>query len=264
VAAAEGFPVVGAAGGDGTIHEVANGLLRDGPTSAALAVFPIGSANDYAHSLGLEVEWWRRRRTPIELKPVDVGLVKAPDGRQRYFVNTLGLGFSGAVNMESRRVHRLRGLARYCAALIRALVSRFTHPLMKVTVNGQTRTAPTLSFSVALGQREGSFRLSPHAVLDDGLFDFLHAGRVSRWDLVRFFPDMVRGTLPSDHPFLWQGRCREVELESEAPLTVHIDGEFFCLPEQDVRKLEVEILPGRLLVQARVNAVTSPNGPPPS
>jgi hypothetical protein len=55
-----------------------------------------------------------------------------------------------------------------------------------------------------------------------------------------------------------------VELESEAPLTVHIDGEFFCLPEQDVRKLEVEILPGRLLVQARVNAVTSPNGPPPS
>src|SRR5438309_933497 len=50
-AAREGFAVVGAAGGDGTIHEVANGLLREGPTSTALAVFPIGSANDYAHSL---------------------------------------------------------------------------------------------------------------------------------------------------------------------------------------------------------------------
>src|SRR5258707_10954403 len=48
-----GFAVVGAAGGDGTVHEVANGLLRAGRSEAALAVYPVGSANDYAHSLGL-------------------------------------------------------------------------------------------------------------------------------------------------------------------------------------------------------------------
>jgi diacylglycerol kinase family enzyme len=258
LAVADGFPIVGAAGGDGTIHEIVNGLLRNGPTTTALAVFPIGSANDYAHSLGLEVEWWRRRRTKVEVKPVDVGVVRSPDGRQRYFINTLGLGFSGSVNLESRRVHRLRGLARYVLALIRALISRFTHPKMKVTVNGETRTSPTLSLSVALGQREGNFKMSPNALLDDGLFDYLHAGPLSRWDLMRHFPDMIRGTIPTDHPHLWLGRCREMELESEAPLIVHIDGEFFCLPEEDVRKLEVEILPGRLLVQARVAAVALP------
>src|SRR5205085_2805387 len=53
-AARAGFPVVAAAGGDGTVHEVANGLLRADRPDATLAVLPIGSANDYAHSLGLK------------------------------------------------------------------------------------------------------------------------------------------------------------------------------------------------------------------
>src|SRR5689334_15757480 len=48
-----GFALVGAAGGDGTVHEVANGLLRAGETAPPLAIYPIGSANDYAFSLGL-------------------------------------------------------------------------------------------------------------------------------------------------------------------------------------------------------------------
>src|SRR4051812_25953223 len=59
-AAHEGFPTVGAAGGDGTVHEVANGLLRSGRPDVTLAVLPVGSANDYAHSLGLGDSWWRR------------------------------------------------------------------------------------------------------------------------------------------------------------------------------------------------------------
>ena len=59
-AAQNGFSVVAAAGGDGTVHEVANGILRAGRPEIALAIFPIGSANDYAHSLGQDCEWWLR------------------------------------------------------------------------------------------------------------------------------------------------------------------------------------------------------------
>src|SRR2546427_11828619 len=59
-AARAGFAIVGAAGGDGTVHEVANGLLRADGSNTALTVFPIGSANDYAYSLGLETDWWRQ------------------------------------------------------------------------------------------------------------------------------------------------------------------------------------------------------------
>src|SRR5262249_8143684 len=141
--------------------------------------------------------------------------------------------------------------ARYGVAMLRALVGHYTHPLMDVTLDGHTRSVPTLALSIALGQREGNFLLAPRAQLDDGLFDYLHAGPVSRLELLRHVPGMISGRLPHNHPRLWMGRCREVQLTSEAPLTVHIDGEFFCLPADGVRRLEVHLLPGRLRVQRR-------------
>lgn len=94
-AAKNGFAIVAAAGGDGTVHEVANGVLRAGRTEVSLAVFPIGSANDYAHSLGLASEWWLRHDPVAGTRAVDVGLVRTADGRERYFINGLGLGFNG-------------------------------------------------------------------------------------------------------------------------------------------------------------------------
>jgi diacylglycerol kinase family enzyme len=247
-AAREGFPLVGAAGGDGTLHEVANGLLRAPDKSAALAVYATGSANDYSHSLGLAPEWWTRTDLAVTVRPVDVGLAQVPGGRERYFINVLGLGLNGAVNLESRRIRLLRGLPRYGLALLRTLWSHFRHPLMTVTTDGAARTVPTLALSVALGRREGNFLVAPRALLDDGLFDYLHAGPVSRWELIRHVPALVSGGLPTDHPRLWLGRCRDVTLTSEAPLTVHVDGEFFALPAEDVRRLEVHILPGKLRV----------------
>jgi diacylglycerol kinase family enzyme len=251
VAAGAGVPLVGAAGGDGTIHEVANGLLRAERADTALAVYPIGSANDYAHSLGLTEGWWERSDRSVALRPVDVGLVCGANGRQRYFINALGIGFTGAVNLESRRVGRLRGLTRYLAGLLRALRYHYHFPVMTITLNGEVRTQPTLSLSLGIGQREGNFLLAPRAVLDDGFFDYLHAGRLTRWQLLSLVPAGIRGRLPDDHPGYRMGRCREVKLSSEAPLTVHGDGEFFCSPEDDVRALEVGILSGRLRVQAR-------------
>jgi diacylglycerol kinase family enzyme len=250
-AAEEGFPLVGAAGGDGTLHEVSNGLLRADRPETGLAVYPTGSANDYAYTLGLEAGWWERPNPAVELHAVDIGLAEAPGGRRRYFVNALGLGLNGAVNLESRRIHRLRGLARYGCAMALSLWRHFTHPLMTVTVDGTTRQVPTLALSVALGRREGNFLLAPAAELDDGLFDYLHAGPVSRWELLRYVPALIAGGLPHDHPRLWMGRGRLVQLTSEAALTVHVDGEFFTMPEEDVRSLEVRILPGRLRVQRR-------------
>jgi diacylglycerol kinase family enzyme len=249
-AAQEGFPLIGAAGGDGTLHEVANGLLRVPDSPAALAVYPTGSANDYAYSLGLPPEWWAAPDFAVTVRPVDVGLARAPDGRERHFLNALGLGLNGAVNLESRRIRRLRGLPRYGLALLRTMWSHFNHPVMTVTLDGTARTAPTLAFSVALGCREGNFLLAPHAQLDDGYFDYLHAGPVPRWELLRYVPALIAGGLPDNHPRLWQGRCRAVRLTSEAPLIAHVDGEFFTLPEDGIRKLDVRMLAGRLRVQA--------------
>jgi diacylglycerol kinase family enzyme len=250
-ASRSGFAVVGAAGGDGTVHEVANGLLEAERRDVVMAVYPIGSANDYAASLGLDAGWWQHPDASVGVRAVDVGLITAPGGRRRYFVNGVGLGFNGAVTRESRRIRCLRGLALYGCAVLRALWFHFDHPVMTIAFDDQVRTTPTLALTVSLGRREGSFPLTPQAELDDGLFDYVHAGALKRWEVVRYLPQMATGRLPANHPSLWLGRCKTVRVTSPSPLTVHTDGEFFCLPEDDIRELEIRLLPRIFPVQGR-------------
>jgi diacylglycerol kinase family enzyme len=250
-AAVEGFPIVGAAGGDGTVHEVGNGLVRSGRSDVILAVLPVGSANDYAHSLGLDTDWWRKDDPAITVRPLDVGVVRS-GARERHFLNGLGLGFNGAVTLESRKIQRLQGLLLYGLAFVRAFLFHYRAVPMTVRLdNEEPRTGPTLALSLAIGRREGNFIVAPSAVLDDGLFDFIHVGNLRRRDVIAFVPGLISGGLRTDHPIVRVGRCRQASVRSTEPLTVHIDGEFFCRPEDDVRDLEIECLPRRLRVFTR-------------
>src|SRR5262245_12305989 len=196
-AATAGFGVVAAAGGDGTVHEVANGILRADRPDVALMVVPMGSANDYAASLDLG---GRPAHRALAARPVDVGTVRAPGGRQRYFVNGLGVGLNGAITLESRKIRHLRGVALYSLAMLRALCYRFRCPEMNIAFDDVVRRTPTLALTVNIGQREGNFVMTPDAVLDDGLFDYVHAGRLRRWEMLRFLPAMITGKLPENHP----------------------------------------------------------------
>jgi diacylglycerol kinase family enzyme len=244
-AADAGFERVVAAGGDGTVHEVANGLLASGNRDVIFAVWPMGSANDYAHSLGVT----GGPAQVTQIRAVDVGRVEAPGGRSRYFVNGLGIGFNGAVTLEARKINWLRGIPLYSLAVLKAMVRHFNKPMMRVEFGQRLRETPTLALTINIGQREGGFPITPNAELTDELFDTMHAGPVSRWDLLRHFPNLVRGTLPADHPRMWLDRCRRVAVESTEPMRVHVDGEFFYQPEDKVERLEVTLLPGRLRVE---------------
>jgi diacylglycerol kinase family enzyme len=230
------------------VHEVACGLLTADRPDVRFGVIPLGSANDYAYSLKKS----QTAREPAGQTgwAVDVGVVRGDGGRESFFVNTLGLGFSGAVTIESRRIRRLGGLALYGLAFLRALWGRYSLPRMEIALDDKVRQGPTLSFTVALAHREGGFVVAPHAVLDDGEFDYLLAGALSRWKVLRYLPTLAGGgDLPAADPEILRGRCRRARVESEQPLTVHVDGEFFCLPEDNVRRLEIELLPRRLHVE---------------
>ncbi len=247
-AAQDHFGIVAAAGGDGTVHEVANGILRAGRSDVAFGVIPIGSANDYAYSL--DQEPGKAAAGPLggRVRTVDVGLTEDAAGRSRYFVNSLGLGLGGAVTLESRRIHRLQGLALYGLATLRALWYHYACPVMHFTIDGTDWQAPTLLLSVGLGKREGGFVLAPRAELGDGLFEYLHAGKLSRWEVLRFLPRLAAKGPPDDHPQVRTGRCRDLRLRSECPLTIHLDGEFFSRPGDDVRSIHVRLLPAALRV----------------
>jgi len=245
-AAEEGYSTIAAAGGDGTAHDVANGILRS-EKDAVFAVVPIGSANDYAHSVTRQ--FGRGTLTDDSFHAVDVGVVTATDGRQKFFIEGIGLGLAGLVTIESRKIERLQGLALYGLAAWRALSQHASPPSMEIQEDdGASETHPTLMLSLLLGRREGNFLLAPDAVLDDGLFDVAHARNLSRWQAMRMLPRLALCGPPSSHPELRLGRCQTMRVRSDAPLAAHTDGELFCTPEDDVRELEIRILPKRLRV----------------
>jgi diacylglycerol kinase (ATP) len=208
-------------------------------------VAPIGSANDYAYSLSHD-----GCPHPYSIREVDVGVVRDAQGRQRFFVCCLGLGLNGAVTLESRRIKHLQGVALYGLATVRALWYHYACPEMSITMDGGlTWSEPTLMLSVLLGQREGNLVLAPQAKLDDGYFDYVQAGQLSRAEVLYFLPRLALAGPPRVHAKVRQGHCRNLNLRSATPLICHIDGEFFCRPEDHVRGLDIYLLPRKLRAQ---------------
>lgn len=250
-AAADGCTTVIAAGGDGTVHEVATGLLQSDRPEVVFGVWPVGSANDYAYALGVGRDWPLddAKRRAMVVRAVDVGRVTG-GGRAKFFINGLGVGFNCAVTLESRHVPRLTGMALYGVAFVQAVRKHFVSPVCSVTLDGATADWPTLAFTLSLGKREGGFRVTPAASLDDGLFDYVHAGGLTRWQALTMLPKIATGTLTADNSLIHVGQCRTAAVRSAEPLRVHVDGEFFCLDADGVRAIEIELLPRRLRVLA--------------
>jgi diacylglycerol kinase family enzyme len=249
----EGARAVIAAGGDGTAHEVLNGIMSAGNPHVAFSILPLGSANDAAFSLGLLA---KAQPAP---RRVDVGLVQG-GARRRFFGCCLGLGLNGAVTVESRKVRRLQGVLLYGLATLRALVHYYHAPPMTLTLDdAEPWTTPTLLFSVLIGKREGGFVMAPRAEMDDGLFDFLHAGPLSRWQITRLLPRLALFGAPKQYPLVRQGRCQSIHVHSTAPLMVHVDGELFCLPEDDARELSIAMLPRAITVAPVATLLATPD-----
>ena len=133
-AAREGWPAVVAVGGDGTVHEVVNGLMRaaNGGPSVPLGIVGVGSGNDFARLAGVPTDaaWAVRRLTEAEPRPVDVGRVG-----DEWFSNGVGIGLDARVAIEVDRRRRFRGLAMYLHALA-GVLRAFRPPRMTVELDG--------------------------------------------------------------------------------------------------------------------------------
>ncbi len=244
----DGFLLIVAAGGDGTIHEVANGLLTAANHDAVLGVIPLGSANDFAFALDLNHDWWRNDVDFSHIRKVDVGKISDGEGREEYFVNCLGIGFNCAVTTEARKIRWLRGLPLYGLALFRAMMKHFSPTEMDLVFDEHIVSCRTLALSIAIGPREGNFIIAPNAKLDDGLFDYLHVEDISRLKLLRYSPRLIKGNLPENDGQLHIGRCATIDVKSKQPLAIHADGEFFCQSGDRISEVTVTLLPSALKV----------------
>jgi diacylglycerol kinase family enzyme len=212
----QGFDTIIAAGGDGTIHEILNGVLRSQSHGVRMAILPMGTANDYAYSLAQ-----RPRVQERFTQWVDVGAMTC-NGQQRYFANVAGVGFPGRAAELARGMKRLPARLRYTLAILRCMGASYrTDP---VRIDAQEPSS-YLMISAAIGMREGSYPLTPDAKLDDGLFDLLLVGALRRRDIIRYFPRMIRGDIPTSDPRITTDRKSKLEIRSSAPIPLHLDGE---------------------------------------
>lgn len=256
-AAVEGWPAVVAVGGDGIVHEVANGLMRAAGTEPTipLGVVGAGSGNDFVKMIGLNrcsPELAARRIVAASPREVDIGEVArwvtdSGPPAPWYFTNGVGLGFDAQVAVQASRIRHLRGMAIYVVAVMRVL-HNLGAPRMRVMVDGAEVADRRLVLTTVAngGCHGGSFWLCPTARVDDGLFDVLVGDARSVWGVLKLIPRVMRGRhLTQRGVALHQGS--RVVITSEDPLPIHADGEIIG---EGVREIELRMLPGRLRVLA--------------
>jgi diacylglycerol kinase (ATP) len=215
-------------GGDGTVNEVASGLVG---TGCALAVVPRGTGVDFVRTYSIPTALDEAVRVALAgiTREIDAGRVgfRAWSGEpgEAWFVNVAGVGMSGAVAKRTNESSKaLGGKASYLWSTL-AVFARWQNTEVRVQVDGEQRSGRMHEVVVANGRYlAGGMNMCPEARPDDGLFDVLVIGDVTKADLVRTLPKIYRGThLP--HPKAELLRGATVSVESDEALPIQLDGE---------------------------------------
>lgn len=236
-----------AVGGDGTVNEVASGVVN---TKATLAVLSEGSGNDFArllnapskieHAIDIVLS---SRRTQF-----DCGKAKIffDDGTtaERYFFNTLGAGFDAAVANHVERITWLRGIPLYATALGQTLIGYRPHQF-SVLSNGYVKLDDYFLICVGNGMWEGGgFKITPDALPDDGTFQICCVRGKSVMNVLPILPSTMTGE-HTKKKIVDVFNAPSILIECTKPFPVHGDGEIFGL---NIKKLEITILPKSLNV----------------
>lgn len=242
-----------AVGGDGTLQEVANGLIG---TDKLMGIIPAGSGNDLIKSLGIPAA--TEPAVDIILagkeRRIDAGRVScsteheanADDPGGRYFVNGVGVGFDAAVAARTQQIPRLTGTALYLAAVFQTLGS-YQSPLYRVMMNGDVIESRHLLIAIGNGRcAGGGFFLTPEAAVDDGLLDvcLISEARIPR--ILTLMPRAMSGRHGSAREVRFS-RTDEIRLSAESGFYVHADGE---VVGRNVRSVAVKVIPRALGVLA--------------
>lgn len=226
-AADAGIRRVVAAGGDGTVHEVANGLMAAAGAPPALGLIPIGTGNDFVKMVpgsATRAQAFETLAGGCE-SPVDVGVVRW-DGGLEYFMNAMGTGIDVEVVRQMRRSGWMPGMLIYLTALMRALAHYRPLPI-RIVVDGVESTGRIMILAVCNGPSiGGAFRVCPTARPDDGVLDACVVRELPLHRIVRVVARVLRGT-HAGQPGVSMHRGTRVTLSVDdgRPLPFQLDGE---------------------------------------
>jgi len=236
-------------GGDGTLNEAVNGLVRAG-SAAELATIPLGTGMDFVRTYGIPARFDDAVRTALEgtTRTIDVGRVSYREWSgaesERYVANVGSVGMSAAVAQRANGMSKaLGGKATFFYALTRVFFE-WENTLVSVQLDDARREARMHDVIVANGQwHGGAMRLAPEAQPDDGLFDVVLIGAVTKRDFVTTAPKLYKGTYLS-HPKIELLRSRTVAVDAPERLPIELDGE-----QVGTTPVRFEIVPAALRVR---------------
>lgn len=244
-AAEAGYSLVIAAGGDGTVHHVVNGIMTVPNTETMLGVIPIGSGNDfaYAHDIPTNVEEAAKRLFKGQSKWIDLARVEDENGRSVIMDNNFGIGFDAMVVAQTEMITQVHGFPKYMLAVFKSLAFHYKPTQLKIQFDEEMVEQKALFLYVGIGPRGGGgFLLTPDAIQDDGLLDSCLANDVSRNILIGLLGKAMKGThIHSEHASMRVNRQITVQIDDPAPM--YVDGEMFGYPEDFVRQVTVTSLP---------------------
>ncbi|MBO8470021.1 MAG: diacylglycerol kinase family lipid kinase [Spirochaetes bacterium] len=254
--ASYGYGVIVAAGGDGTVNEVASGIMRSGK-NIPLGIIPIGRGNDFAWIAGIP----QKTKDAVSLivdgivSRIDVGFCKGPEHpKGMYFLNGAGFGFEPMVNFRAMGYKRINGMPSYVAAFFYILRHVPKPYNIRMKIDGEERLLSTQQISICNGRRMGSaFIMAPKAEIDDGLFDVMFTNHpLSGRELIKAVIAFFRGSQVSDTNLFTYMNATKVEIASEEPVVqAHCDGEVFT---KNGTLFSISLLPGALgLVRGKIS-----------
>ena len=221
-AADNGFETVVAVGGDGTTHEVVNGIVG---SNISLGIIPIGAGNDFSNCLGIPKKDIKRSIEIIRTgkkKKIDLG--KLDD---EYFIGFAGTGFDTMIvdlSFKQRNLLKLLGKFFYIYGFYNVLI-RFEPISFKVITKDTVIEKKAVTIVVGNSWLAGGgMKLVPDAKLDDGLFDVCIVEETSKFELFKVFPRVFSGTHIT-HPAVEIFRTDFLRIESDRKMSVQADGE---------------------------------------
>lgn len=251
-AAEEGCDMVVALGGDGTAHEVVNGLMQvPAEKRPVMGVVPIGSGNDFAYSIGVNQKPDRALAHALKaetIRAVDIGRMTDEHGRVEYFDNTLGIGFDAVVTIRSHKLPIVKGFLMYLTAVIQTILLNHNPAKIHAETDTETWDAELLMLTLCNGPREGGgFMLSPDSKNHDGKMESVAVTNVSRAMMFRLVPEFMKGT-HARFKQVRMGQFKKMSVTSNRPLYIHADGEIFTSFGSNLKKADFEIIPQALKV----------------
>ncbi len=246
-AAREKFSPVIVAGGDGSVGDVAQGLMQAASDAqrpiGPLGILPTGSANDIAFALGLPTDLNEAARVIANGKTRAMDLGKLND---RYFVNNSGVGLEPYVTIKHEKIHWVKGIGRYLVAAVQGIMDK-PEWSGRVKWDDGEHAGKFSMISIGNGRRTGGFFMTPHADPFDGRLTLAFGYRPTRLGLFQALPRAFNEDKNSyvEMDGMYEFQTTKISVHLDQPSPVHTDGEMFPEWMQD---FEYEILPKKLNV----------------